>query len=69
VGDKGEREIQTQALVVKAALETADRQAAGATDMKLDNAIKGARDAGIKKKAASLNKEVSSNSGCLTTAP
>jgi len=64
-GAKGEKEIETQALVVKAALEKNDRKAAGDAAKKLDAAIKGAKDAGVKKKAATLNKEVTSNSGNL----
>jgi uncharacterized membrane protein YadS len=64
-GDKGEKEVQTQALAVKAALDKVDRKEAGAASKKLAEAIKGAKDIGVKKKAASLNKEVSGNSANL----
>jgi uncharacterized integral membrane protein (TIGR00698 family) len=64
-GAKGEKGIETQAMAVKAALEKNDRKAAGDAAKKLDEAIKGSKDAGLKKKAASLNKSVSSNAGNL----
>src|SRR4030042_1251460 len=55
-GDKGEKEVQTQALAVKAALDKVDRKEAGDAAKKLDEAIKGAKDTGVKKKAAPFNK-------------
>jgi len=64
-GEKGEKEIQTEALAVKAALEKGDRKATVDASKKLDAAIKNAKDPGVKKKAASLNKEVAGNAGNL----
>lgn len=63
--DKGESAVQAQAMAVKAALDKPDRKAVSDAVKKFDTAVKGAKDAGLKKSAGALSKEISGITGSV----
>jgi len=64
-GDKGEEGLAAQATALKAALQSGNRKAAADAIKKLNDAVKGAKDEGLKKKAPSLIRPINSEAGRL----
>jgi uncharacterized integral membrane protein (TIGR00698 family) len=62
---KGEAALQEQAQALKAAIETANRKAAGAAAKKMAEAVKPLKDKGLKETADQVAKDISSQSGYL----
>jgi len=62
-GEKGETALQTEATALQAALASQDRKKASDAVKKFEAAVKDVKDAGLKKKAGALAKEVKGNSG------
>ena len=63
VGDKGEEGLAAPAASLKAALQSGNRKAAGDAIKKLNDAVKTAKDEGLKKKVPSLVRPVNSQVG------
>jgi uncharacterized integral membrane protein (TIGR00698 family) len=64
-GEKEEKALQEQALVLKAAIDAGDRKAIGAAAKKLGDLSKAVKDAGLKRNAAKLGGDLSGESGNL----
>jgi hypothetical protein len=64
-GDKNEPALQEQMVALKAAMETKNRKTVGDALKKVDEALKGANDAGLKKKVPSLVRSVRGEAGHL----
>ena len=62
-GGKGEEGLAAQATALKAALESGNRKEAGDAIKKLDDAVKAAKDEGLKKKAPWLVRPINSQVG------
>jgi uncharacterized integral membrane protein (TIGR00698 family) len=62
-GEKGEKALQTEALALKAALDTKDRKAVSDAVKKFDGAVKDVKDKDLKKKAGTFGKEAKAASG------
>jgi uncharacterized integral membrane protein (TIGR00698 family) len=63
---KGENALQQQALALSAAIAAKDRGAIATEAKKLEDSAKQAKDAGLKKKAGSLGKEIRGQAGNLS---
>ena len=64
-GDKGEPALQEQIMALKVAMESKDRKTVGDALKKVDEAMKGAIDAGLKKKVPPLVRSVRGEAGNL----
>ena len=64
-GEKGETAHQEQAVALKAAVDQGDRKAIGDAAKKLDAGTKEVKDAGLKKKASTLAREIGGQAGNL----
>jgi uncharacterized integral membrane protein (TIGR00698 family) len=64
-GDKGEPALQEQFLALKTAMETKNRKTVGDALKKVDEALKGTKDAGLKKKIPPLLRSVRGEAGNL----
>ena len=64
-GDKGEQALQEQIMALKTAMESKDRKTVGDALKKVDEALKGANDAGLKKKVPPLVRSVRGETGNL----
>lgn len=62
---KGDTALQEQVLALSAAIAAMDRKAVGEAAKKLEEAAKGAKDEGLKKKAAKLGKDIRTEAGNL----
>ena len=63
--EKGEAALQGQFTALKTAIDAKDRKAIGDAAKKLEEAAKGVKDEGLKKKAGALGKEVRGQAGNL----
>jgi uncharacterized integral membrane protein (TIGR00698 family) len=63
--EKGEKDLQDQALALKTALDGQDRKAIGAAAKKLEEGSKAVKDEGLKKKAGTLGKDIAGQAGNL----
>jgi uncharacterized integral membrane protein (TIGR00698 family) len=64
-GDKGEQALQEQIVALKAAMEKKDRKALTDVVKKVDEAGKASKDAGLKKKAGEITREIRGQAGNL----
>ena len=64
-GDKGEEGLAAQATALKAAMQSGNRKAVGDAIKKMDEAVKTAKDEGLKKKVPSLVRPINSQAGRL----
>ena len=64
-GNKGEQAFQEQALALKTAMESGSRKTVGDALKKMDEAVKGVKDEGLKKKAGSFLRSVRGETGNL----
>ncbi len=64
-GDKGEADLAAQATALKTAMQSGNRKSVGDAVKKLNDAVKGAKDEGLKKKVPSLVRPINSEAGRL----
>ncbi|HAA04766.1 MAG TPA: putative sulfate exporter family transporter, partial [Syntrophobacteraceae bacterium] len=64
-GDAGEAALQEQATALKGTLTAGDRKAIGAAAKKMEEACKGVKNEGLKKKGTQVSKDISGEAGNL----